>query len=255
MILAIDIGNTSTGIGVFDEISKELIHEFKLTSDKKRSSDEYGLLLHYYLSNFKILENINGAIISSVVVNLGECYKEAIKKFFNIDAILVNHKTKTNIKLRIDKPEEIGADRLVNGHYVSLKYKLPAIVVDFGTATTFDIVNKNAEFVGGIITAGVKLQAETLGNFTSKLPKLKIEAPKNTIGTNTIDAMLSGIVKGHANMIDGLLEQCEKELGEKATVIATGGYTSIVENQMKRKFDYIDLNLTLKGLLELYLIN
>ena len=132
---------------------------------------------------------------------------------------------------------------------------MPAIVIDFGTSTNFDIVNKKGEFVGGIIAAGIKIQSDALYNFASKLPKVRIEAPKKTIGTNTIDAMLSGLVKGHAAMIDGLVQQCEKELGEKANIIATGGYADIISEYLERKFDYVNSNLTLEGLYELYLLN
>ena len=129
------------------------------------------------------------------------------------------------------------------------------IVIDFGTATSFDIVNSKNQFIGGIITAGMKIQAEALSAKTSKLPKLNIEAPKNAIGRNTIDAMLSGIVRGHAAMVAGLIFECEKELGEKSTIIATGGYSSVISEYLIRKFDYINPDLTLIGLNILYKLN
>lgn len=254
MILVIDIGNTSTNFGIFNE-SGDLAYSFKMASDKKRSEDEYGLLLHYFISNSGLTDKINGAIISSVVVTLTERYQSAIEKYLNIKPKIVNHKINTGVKIKIDKPEEIGADRIANGCAALKNYNLPAIVVDFGTSTNFDVVNAKGEFVGGIITAGLKIQSDALYNFASKLPKVRIEAPKNTIGKNTIDAMLSGLVRGHAAMIDGLLKDCEKELGQKAYIIATGGYSNIVSKYMDRKFDAIDENLTLKGLYELYLLN
>lgn len=254
MILVIDIGNTSTNIGVFDK-SGNLACSFKMASDKKRSSDEYGLMLHYFISNADIKDKIEGIIISSVVVTLTERYQECVKKYLNIEPKIVNHKINTGVKICIDKPEEIGADRIANGCAALKKYPLPAIVIDFGTSTNFDIVNKKGEFVGGIIAAGIKIQSDALYNFASKLPKVRIEAPKKTIGTNTIDAMLSGLVKGHAAMIDGLVQQCEKELGEKANIIATGGYADIISEYLERKFDYVNSNLTLEGLYELYLLN
>ena len=254
MILTIDIGNTSTNIGIFNE-SGVLAYSFKMASDKKRSEDEYGLMMHYFISNSGLKDEIKGAIISSVVVTLTQRYQTAVEKYLNITPKIINHKINTGVKICIDKPEEIGADRIANGCAALKLYSLPAIVVDFGTSTNFDIVNENGEFVGGIIAAGLKIQADALYNFASKLPKLKIEEAKKTIGTNTIDAMLSGVVRGHGAMIDGLLKQCEKELGKKACIIATGGYSETVSEYMERKFDYIDMDLTLKGLYELYKMN
>ena len=160
-----------------------------------------------------------------------------------------------NVSLNLEEPQQTGADRIANAGAASFLYSVPAIVVDFGTATSFDIVNKNNEFIGGIITAGMKIQAEALSAKTSKLPKLNIEAPENAIGRNTIDAMLSGIVRGHAAMIDGLIFECERELGEKATIIATGGYSSVISRYLRRKFDYINPDLTLIGMKILYDLN
>ena len=137
----------------------------------------------------------------------------------------------------------------------TIKYKLPAIVIDFGTATTFDIVDKNANFIGGMIAPGLKIQAQSLAQFTSKLPKLKIEAPKEAIGKDTINAMLSGIVLGHRCMIEGMIKKCEKELGQKATVVATGGYSSVLFENMDNVLNHIDKDLTLFGLKELYKLN
>ena len=168
---------------------------------------------------------------------------------------IVNHKINTGIKICIDKPSEIGADRIANGCALLKKYKLPAIAIDFGTSTNFDVVNEKGEFIGGIIAAGLKIQADALANYASKLPKVRIEASKNTIATNTIDAMMSGLVRGHAAMIDGLIEQCEKELGQKAYIVATGGYAGIISDYMKRKFDDVNQNLTLQGLYQLYKLN
>ena len=159
------------------------------------------------------------------------------------------------IKLALNNNKEIGADRIANAAAAAIKYKLPAIVIDFGTATTFDIVDKNASFIGGIIAPGLKIQANSLSQFTSKLPKLKIEAPDKAIGKSTISAMLSGIVLGHKCLIEGMIKNCEKELNEKATIIATGGYSSVLFDNMDGIFDYVDKDLTLFGLKELYNLN
>ena len=251
MLLVIDIGNTNTSLGVYKE--NELIKTFALSSDVKKTDDEYGINLFAILNHNNLASQIKGAIVSSVVPQLCEIYKNAIKKYLDIVAITLSYKSKMPIKLNLANNKEIGADRIANAVAATIKYQLPAIVIDFGTATTFDIVDKNANFIGGLIAPGLKIQAKSLSQFTSKLPKLKIEAPSNAIGKDTISAMLSGIVLGHSCMIDGMIKKCEKELSQKATVIATGGYSSVLfENS---SIDYIDKDLTLFGLKELYKLN
>ena len=245
MLLTIDIGNTNITLGVFDD--NEIIQSWRLATDEKRTEDEYGVFLKNLLKETNLDKKITNAVISSVVVQLTERIEVALKKYLGINSLIVSHKVKTNIKLKTDNPSQIGADRIANACAAAQLYSSPAIVVDFGTATSFDIVNGENEFIGGIITAGMKIQAEALSSRTSKLPKLNIEAPEHAIGRNTIEAMLSGIVRGHAAMIDGLIFECEKELGEKATIIATGGYSSVISNYLKRKFDYINPDLTLIG--------
>lgn len=251
MLLVIDIGNTNTSLGVFEK--DELVHTFALSSDIKKTDDEYGINLLAILNHKNIASKIEGAIVSSVVPQLCEIYKNAIKKYLEIDAITLSYKSKMPIKLNLTNNKEIGADRIANAVAATIKYQLPAIVIDFGTATTFDIVDSNANFIGGLIAPGLKIQAKSLSQFTSKLPKLKIEAPSSAIGKDTIGAMLSGIVLGHSCMIDGMIKKCEKELGQKATIVATGGYSSVLfENS---SIDYIDKDLTLFGLKELYKLN
>ena len=253
MLLVIDIGNTNTSLGVFEQ--DNLVHTFSLSSDIKKTDDEYGINLYSILNHNGIVSKIKGAIVSSVVPQLCEIYKNAIKKYLKIEALTLSYKSKLPIKLNLANNKEIGADRIANACAATLKYKLPAIVIDFGTATTFDIVDENANFIGGLITPGLKIQAKSLSQFTSKLPKLKIEAPSNAIGKDTISAMLSGIVLGHRCMIEGMIKKCENELGKKATVIATGGYSSILFENMDSVINYIDKDLTLFGLKELYKLN
>ncbi len=253
MILVIDIGNTNTSLGIFEKDS--LIKTFALSSDIKKTQDEYGIMLLTILGHNNLISNIKGAIISSVVPQLGEIYKNAILKYLNIEALNLSYKSKMPITLNLDNNKEIGADRIANASAACIKYSLPSIVIDFGTATTFDIVDKNSCFIGGIIAPGLKIQAQSLSQFTSKLPKLKIEAPKSSIGKNTINAMLSGIVFGHCEMIKGMIKKCEKELGQKATIIATGGYSDVLFENSDKTIDYIDRDLTLFGLKELYYLN
>ncbi|MBR6163731.1 type III pantothenate kinase [bacterium] len=253
MLLAIDIGNTSTTVGVFD--GEKLIVSWRIASDIKRSEDEYGIVLKNLIKDSDLLSCVTEGIISSVVIQLTEKFQLALEKYLGIKAINVSHKINTGIEVLTDNPSEVGADRICNACAAAKLYKAPVIVVDFGTATSFDIVNSKKQFIGGVITAGMKIQAAALSEFTSKLPKLKIEAPKEAIGRNTIDAMLSGIVRGHAAMIDGLLEECQKELDEKAVIVATGGYSPIISKYMKREFDYINRDLTLIGLKLIYDLN
>ncbi len=249
MLLAVDIGNTNITLGVFN--GDNTVQSWRLSTEITRTEDEYGVLLKNLLKDY----NITNAVISSVVVQLTEKMEIALKKHLKINSFIISHKIRTNVKLKTDNPSQIGADRIANACAASNLYSIPAIVVDFGTATSFDIVNQNNEFIGGIITAGMKIQADALSSKTSKLPKLNIETPKNVIGTNTIDAMLSGIVRGHAAMIDGLIFECERELKEKAVIIATGGYSCVISKYLRRKFDYINPDLTLIGLNLLYKLN
>lgn len=253
MLLAIDIGNTNITLGVFNE--EKIIRCWRLSTEITRTEDEYGVFIKNLLRETFLDDKITKAVISSVVVQLTERIEIALKKYLNIDSLIISHKIKMNVSLNLEEPQQTGADRIANAGAASFLYSVPAIVVDFGTATSFDIVNKNNEFIGGIIMAGMKIQAEALSAKTSKLPKLNIEAPENAIGRNTIDAMLSGIVRGHAAMIDGLIFECERELGEKATIIATGGYSSVISRYLRRKFDYINPDLTLIGMKILYDLN
>ncbi len=250
MLLAVDVGNTNITLGVFN--GDDIVHSWRLSTEITRTEDEYGVFIKNILKEYELDSAVKYAVISSVVVQLTEKIQIAVKKYIGIESLIVSHKIKTNVKLKTDNISQIGADRIANACAASSFYKLPAIVVDFGTATSFDVVNADNEFIGGIITAGMKIQSEALSSKTSKLPQLYIETPKKVIGRNTIDAMLSGIVIGHAAMVDGLISECEKELGEKATIIATGGYSSVISKYLNRKFDYISPDLTLLGLNIIY---
>lgn len=253
MLLVIDIGNTNITIGVFN--GDKIEYTWRLSTIHSRTEDEYGIYIKNLLCEFGLENDIKNCVISSVVVQLTERIKTAVKKYLKVESLIISHKIKTNIELKTDNPSQIGADRIANAAAAAEMFDIPAIVVDFGTATSFDIVNSKKEFIGGIITAGMKIQADALSNKTSKLPKLNIEAPEKVIGRNTIDAMLSGIVRGHAAMIDGLISECEKELGEKTAVIATGGYSSVISKYLNRNFDSIEPDLTLIGAKILFELN
>lgn len=249
MLLTADIGNTSITLGLFD--MNALVEEYRLASDKDLSLEEYEVLLKTLFKDF----NIDGCIIGSVVEELNQKFKSAVDNVFKINSIMLSCKINTGVRIALDKPEEAGADRIANAVGAYVLYNRPTIVIDFGTATSFDIINSKGEFVGGVIAPGLNLQMKVLNKFTSKLPRIDVAISNCAIGANTTDAILSGVIRGAACMVDGLVEQCEAELGEKATLVATGGYSGLIANYMKRPFDFINPTLTLEGLRHLYNLN
>ncbi len=249
MLLTADIGNTSITLGLFDE--NALVEEYRLASDKDLPLEEYEVLLKTLFKDFKI----DGCIIGSVVEELNKKFKTAVDNVFKIDAIMLNSNVNTGVKIALEFPEEAGADRIANAAGAYVLYSRPTIVVDFGTATSFDIINEKGEFIGGVIAPGVSLQMKVLNKFTSKLPRIDVAVSNRAIGNNTTEAILSGVIRGAACMVDGLVEQCEKELGQKAVVVATGGYSGLISSYMKRPFDFINPTLTLEGLRHLYMLN
>ena len=249
MLLTADIGNTSITIGLFEDTA--LVEEFRLASDKDLSLEEYEVLLKSLLKDF----NVNKCIISSVVDELTDKFRKAVFAVVKVQPIVLSTRINTGITIKIDNEEEMGADRIANAAGAYVLYNHPVIVVDFGTATTFDIVNTKGEFIGGVIAPGLNLQLKSLNEFTSKLPRIEVASSPKAIGTNTCDAILSGVIRGCASMIDGLVKQCEDELGEKAVLVATGGYASVVAEYLARPFDFINPTLTLEGLRYLYYLN
>lgn len=249
MLLTADIGNTSITLGLFDE--NALVEEYRLASDKDLPLEEYEVLLKTLFKDFKI----DGCIIGSVVEELNRKFKTAVENVFKIDVIMLNCHVNTGVKIALEFPEEAGADRIANAVGAYVLYNRPVIVVDFGTATSFDIINEKGEFIGGVIAPGVSLQMKVLNKFTSKLPRIDVAISNRAIGNNTTEAILSGVIRGAACMVDGMVEQCEKELGQKAVIVATGGYSGLISSYMKRPFDFINPTLTLEGLRHLYMLN
>lgn len=238
MLLAVDIGNTNITLGIFDNDC--LVGTFRLETDINQDYEKSlrGLLKGY---------SIDSCAIVSVVNELTLVFKASCDKLFGIDSALVS-KDNIDLKIALKEPEKVGEDRLVNAYAALKKYPLPAIVVDIGTAITFDIVSENKEFLGGIIMPGLNLQFSALNNFTSKLPLVHVGISEKAIGDNTENAILSGVMRGTACALDGLINQCEAELGKQATVIATGGQCTLISEYMSRKFDFINPALTLEGL-------
>lgn len=249
MLLVADIGNTNITLGIFDKDS--LVETFRLASDKDLSQAEYEILLKTLCNSYVI----NSCVIGSVVEELNTVIKKACDNIFGIDSFLLDSNSKLGMEIKLKNPKEVGADRIANAIGAKEKYPLPAIVIDIGTATTFDIVSKKGDFLGGVIMPGLNLQFKSLSSNTSKLPRINAGISEKAIGDSTENALLSGIMRGSACAIEGLIHQCELELGERATVIATGGQSRLVSEYMLRSFDYIDSNLTLEGLKFLYNIN
>ena len=253
MILTIDVGNTNTVIGGFDE-NDVLCFESRISTDRYRMEDQYAITLVDILSLYgHTPDAVTGAIISSVVPPVTPQIKGAAEKVCHCRVLTVGPGIKTGLNIRIDEPASLGADMAAVAVGAKEHYPLPAVVIDLGTATKILAVDKTGAFVGGIIAPGIKISAEALAQKTASLPLISIsgEAPRRVIGTNTIDCMRSGMLYGTAFMLDGMTEHFEQELGEKCTVIATGGFSAVVEPLCRRDF-ILDKSLRLKGLFDIY---
>ena len=242
MLLTVDIGNTNITLGLFEK--DEFQKEFRLASDRDLEQSEYENLLQTIFKDYCI----DSCVIGSVVNELDEKIKNALNNVFHLKPLVVSNKINCGVKIVAEESDEVGADRIANASAAANMYEGAVIVVDFGTATTFDIVNSKKEFCAGIIIPGLKTQLKSLYDKTSKLPHIEIDYSPCALAQNTKDAILAGVIRGSACAVDGLVEQCEKELGERVTLVATGGYSELISKYMKRKFDYVNPILTLEGL-------
>lgn len=249
MLLVLDVGNTNITLGIYD--GDKIIETFRLVSDKNFSTNDYEKSLKELLSEYEIKE----CVIGSVVEELDERLKEACNRAFGIETFVFKSTLKTGVELDVTNPETVGADRIANAYAAKKLYSTPCIVVDLGSATTFDILSKEGKFFGGVIMPGVNMQLNSLCEKTSKLPKIEPEKISKAIGMDTKTCILSGVIRGHACAIEGLISQCEEEFGEKVTVIATGGLSNLISEYMKRGFDYINPTLTLDGFKLLHELN
>ncbi|MBQ7739929.1 MAG: type III pantothenate kinase [Eubacterium sp.] len=248
MLLAIDIGNTNIVLGVLDD--NNLTVSGRLSTNIYETDEEYAMKLYSFLRLHKALD-ISGAIISSVVPALIETFKSAVKIVTGQDSLVVGPGIKTGLSIKIDDPAQLGADLVVGAVAEKEKYPCPIIIFDLGTATTGSVLDKDGNFIGGIITSGVKTSMNTLASGTALLPQIEITAPKNIIGRNSIDSMKSGAVIGTAVMLDGFVDRIEEELGEKATVVITGGLGDSIANNCRHEL-IIDNDLLLDGLKIIY---
>ncbi len=246
MIIALDVGNTNTKIGIFD--GDKLAVSLRMSSSMSKTGDEYGFYLIGMLKNKDITpDDIDGGIISSVNPNLNYTFEHMLDYYFGIKPYIVGSGIRTGINVKYDNPKEVGADRIVGCVAAYNIYGGPCIVIDCGTATTFNVVTANGEFSGGAIGVGLKSSADALYTGTAKLPKVELTVPKSVIGKNTITNMQSGLVFGYVSMVEGIVARIKREFGSDLKVIATGGLSEIVASCSK-VIDVVDRTLTLKGL-------
>jgi type III pantothenate kinase len=253
MLLALDIGNTNIHLGLWQNGAWRLSWRARTVIDKM--PDEYAVLMRNFLDGADVgYGAITGVIISSVVPPLTVTFQQLVERYIKAKPLIVNHKTNMGIGIEIDQPEQAGADRLVNAAAVAKLYTYPAIVVDFGTATNFDVVSKDGNYIGGAIAPGVGLAHDALVSRAARLHKVDILPPPNPIGTNTIHAMQSGIFWGYVGLVESIISRIKQQLDDKVAVIATGGLATLF-NQHTDIIDHIAPELTLDGLRIIYALN
>lgn len=256
MILCIDVGNTNIKYAIFD--GSALRFSFRVESDQKKTADEYGSQLTHMLSTKEIdPSQLTGGILSSVVPSLDYTIHHMCTLYFNFTPLTLAPGLKTGNNLKVDNPREVGADRVVNNVSAWHKYGegKPLIVIDFGTATTFNVLDEKGSFIGGVIAPGIKGSLDSLVNGTAKLPRVEIEAPKSVIAKNTVTNMQAGIVFGFAGLVDYIVRKIKKELNRyDVRTIATGGFSGVIAKEIDC-IDIVDKMLTLDGLKYLYDLN
>ena len=250
MLLVVDIGNTNVVLGIYD--GPVLKAHWRLATDAKTTADEYGILFTNLLTSAGLVPaQTSGAIMSCVVPTLTATFETLIEQYFRQQPLIVTSESDTGLTIRYPNPKEIGSDRLVNAAAAYHKYRRDLIIVDFGTATTFCAVTKEAEYLGGVIAPGLGISAEALFARAAKLSKVELTRPKTVIGTDTGSSIQSGLLFGYAGLVDTLVRRIEQELGRSAYVIATGGLSSIIAKE-SASIQTIDPLLTLEGLALLY---
>lgn len=256
MLLTFDIGNSNIVIGIFE--NDRLIHKWRLASSTKKSADDYAIdIIELCLTEKIDCLKITGAIIGSVVPTLTGIIHEAVKKFTSESVtgkILVvgQENVRLNVDIQLKNKNEVGHDRLINSIAAFDKFGGNLIVIDFGTATTFDVVGEKGEYLGGVIAPGINLSLKALHDATAQLPKISVKAQKNVIGKTTIEAMNSGVYFGYISLIEGMIEKIEHELNQKTTRIITGGLAELFKDALTNSIEHYEPDLTLEGLKIVY---
>ena len=250
MLLTIDVGNTQTHIGAFD--GPELVEHWRFATDREATGDQLAVMIHGLLALRSIgFDRIDGEAVSSVVPQLVSEYRQMFSRYLERDALIVGPGTKTGMPILMDNPRELGADRLVNAVAGYDQCKDTCVIVDFGTAITYDAVSAAGEYLGGIISPGIEISLEALTSRAAKLPKIDLEAPSALIGKSTETSIQSGVVHGFAAQVDGICARLRRELGDSVTTIATGGLATVIV-RFTQSIDVVDDLLTLKGLRLVY---
>lgn len=246
MLLAVNVGNTETSLGVFRE--EELAWRWRMRTAPERTADELALLFGGFLSQHDLSfdRHVTGVVISSVVPSATGALRDMVNRYFGFPPVVVEPGTRTGMPILIDNPKELGADRIVNSLGAYSKFGGPAIAVDVGTATTFDVVSEGGEYLGGAIAPGLQVSARALYERTARLLLVELAPPRSPVGKNTVEALQSGLVYGHAAMIDGMVERLAKEIGQP-TVVITGGLAPVLVGEC-RTVDHHEPWLTLEGL-------
>jgi type III pantothenate kinase len=258
MLLVLDVGNTNTVLGVFDPESTDnsvnnshqegLVANWRVATVATQTVDEYGVLFRnlFAMENLEV-KNIRGIVISSVVPPLDSTLRQVCEKYFGVNPLFIEPGVKTGMPVHYDNPAEVGADRIVNSVAAFEKHGGPCVVVDFGTATTFDCVSRRGEYLGGVISPGIGISADALFERTARLPRVDIKKPARVIGSTTVGSLQSGLYYGYLGLVDGILELLLSELGPETTVVATGGLASLIGTGSKY-IKHVDDLLTLEGL-------
>ncbi|MGA2525229.1 MAG: type III pantothenate kinase [Smithellaceae bacterium] len=256
MLLVIDVGNTNTVLGLYD--GDQLIHDWRIRTEIDHTIDEYGMLIFnlYQSSRMKTekIKAVNAIIISCVVPPMLNILEPLCVKYFNVKPLIVGPGIKTGMPIFYDNPKEVGADRIVNAVAAYDKYRQAAIIIDFGTATTFDYISPKGEYMGGCIAPGIMISSEALFERAARLPRVELSKPKSVVTKDTVSAMQAGIIFGYAGLIDGIVERMKAEIKTKPLVIATGGLARLVASETKC-IDKIEDMLTLEGLRIIYNLN
>jgi len=251
MILTLDIGNTNIKTALFD--GEEMVKYWRISTSRSYSSDEYGLIISGLFAHEGIsMDCVEGIAISSVVPNINYTIEHMCKTYFHLDPMFVAPGIKTGINIRYENPRELGSDRIANAVAAYELYGGPCIFIDFGTATTFGVIDEHGAFLGGCICPGIKLASEAIVSNTSKLPKFELVKPESVIGRTTVTNLQAGLIYGHIGQVNYLIKRMKKELGnDNVQVVATGGMAVLVTDESK-SIDVLDGLLTLKGLRIIY---